>query len=283
VKPPALRAWLQEPKWRRTSLRVGQSGYSRSQRLLVSGPVCHCSLVGGRPSRSLQRRTAASRSSRVHERLTPTAQRVRHGRVLRPTGVAALPEVGAAARLGALDPAPVQRPRRIAGRTADQLCPVAQREDDPLNLPGARRNVIAPARRPPAHARCARSPDSRKRWKTSARRESLIPRRYRRPSQDRWRTAVSPIAGLVLAQGRADSITAFVAADRGEGPPLDRWGVSLERYRQRHGSPRPGPGASTGAALARHFRDEEGLSIAEVARHLGRAEATIKAYLYDPS
>ena len=37
------------------------------------------------------------------------------------------------------------------------------------------------------------------------------------------------------------------------------------------------------ASLARHFRDQEGLSIAEVARRLGRAEATIKAYLYDPS
>jgi hypothetical protein len=33
------------------------------------------------------------------------------------------------------------------------------------------------------------------------------------------------------------------------------------------------------AALARHYRDEEGLSIAEIAR----AEATVKAYLYDPS
>ena len=37
------------------------------------------------------------------------------------------------------------------------------------------------------------------------------------------------------------------------------------------------------AALARHYRDEEGLSIAEVARRLGRAQATVKAYFYDPS
>ena len=37
------------------------------------------------------------------------------------------------------------------------------------------------------------------------------------------------------------------------------------------------------AALARHYRDEEGLSIAEIARRLGRARATVKAYLYDPA
>ena len=37
------------------------------------------------------------------------------------------------------------------------------------------------------------------------------------------------------------------------------------------------------AQLARHYRDQEGLSIAEIARRLGRAEATIKTYLYDPT
>ena len=37
------------------------------------------------------------------------------------------------------------------------------------------------------------------------------------------------------------------------------------------------------AALARHYRDLEDLSIKEIARRLGRAEATVKAYLYDPS
>ena len=37
------------------------------------------------------------------------------------------------------------------------------------------------------------------------------------------------------------------------------------------------------AALARHYRDSEQLSIAEIARRLGRAPATVKAYLYDPT
>ena len=39
----------------------------------------------------------------------------------------------------------------------------------------------------------------------------------------------------------------------------------------------------TAAALARHYRDAEALSIGEISRRLGRAEATVKAYLYDPS
>ena len=37
------------------------------------------------------------------------------------------------------------------------------------------------------------------------------------------------------------------------------------------------------AALARHYREQESLTIAEIARRLGRAEPTVKAYLYDPS
>ena len=37
------------------------------------------------------------------------------------------------------------------------------------------------------------------------------------------------------------------------------------------------------AALARHYREQDGLSIAETARRLGRAEATVKVYLYDPT
>src|SRR5437588_10254655 len=36
-------------------------------------------------------------------------------------------------------------------------------------------------------------------------------------------------------------------------------------------------------ALARHFRDAEGLPIAQIADRLGRSPATIKAYFYDSS
>jgi DNA-binding NarL/FixJ family response regulator len=36
-------------------------------------------------------------------------------------------------------------------------------------------------------------------------------------------------------------------------------------------------------ALARHFREAEGLSIAQIAERVGRAPSTVKAYFYDPS
>ena len=56
--------------------------------------------------------------------------------------------------------------------------------------------------------------------------------------------------------------------------PLSSRGMSgVDRVRERRRA----------AALARHYRDLEALSIKEIARRLGRAEATVKAYLYDPS
>ena len=36
-------------------------------------------------------------------------------------------------------------------------------------------------------------------------------------------------------------------------------------------------------ALARHFREAEGLSIAQIAVRLGRSPATVKSYFYDPT
>jgi AraC-like DNA-binding protein len=36
-------------------------------------------------------------------------------------------------------------------------------------------------------------------------------------------------------------------------------------------------------AVARHFRESEGLSIAQIADRLGRSPATVKAYFYDPT
>jgi DNA-binding NarL/FixJ family response regulator len=36
-------------------------------------------------------------------------------------------------------------------------------------------------------------------------------------------------------------------------------------------------------ALARHYREIEGLSIRQIADRLGRSPATIKSYFYDPT
>jgi len=45
--------------------------------------------------------------------------------------------------------------------------------------------------------------------------------------------------------------------------------VALDRVQERRRA----------AALARDYRDEEGLSISEIERRLGHAQATVKAYL----
>jgi DNA-directed RNA polymerase specialized sigma24 family protein len=52
-----------------------------------------------------------------------------------------------------------------------------------------------------------------------------------------------------------------------------------------HGAALAGPGVERrrAVALARHFRECEALSIAQIAARLGRSPATIKAYLYDPT
>ena len=48
-------------------------------------------------------------------------------------------------------------------------------------------------------------------------------------------------------------------------------------------SPAHAPNTRRAAALARHYRDQEGVPIAQIARRLERAEATVKAYPYDPT
>ena len=54
---------------------------------------------------------------------------------------------------------------------------------------------------------------------------------------------------------------------------------------ERRCSKKLGPGSERrrAVALGRHFREAEGLSIAQIADRLGRSPATIKAYFYDPT
>jgi len=98
------------------------------------------------------------------------------------------------------------------------------------------------------------------------------PRRGYRTSlkSDRARgLGLRPLVGVVACQpcGRH-------TVDERRPRPLSSPGMStVDRVHERRKA----------AALARHYRDEEGFSIAEIARRLGRAPATIKAYLYDPT
>jgi hypothetical protein len=65
--------------------------------------------------------------------------------------------------------------------------------------------------------------------------------------------------------------------------------TTTRRYRRQHeagwrsGRVAPGEERRRAVALAYHYREAEGLSIAQIAHRLGRAPATIKAYFYDPT
>jgi len=86
-----------------------------------------------------------------------------------------------------------------------------------------------------------------------------------------WRTYVRTRVTLgVGAPGRGPILLLLLASAVGR---IVRTVVAWDRVQERRRA----------AALARHYRDQEGLSIAEIARRLGRAQATVKAYFYDPS
>ena len=98
---------------------------------------------------------------------------------------------------------------------------------------------------------------SDERQKEGACGRTLLPRR--RAEAERCRR---PLPALRLSSS-SDSLYGNVVVQR----------VAGDRVEQRRRA----------AALARHYRDQEKLAIAEIARRLGRAEATVKAYLYDPT
>ena len=83
-----------------------------------------------------------------------------------------------------------------------------------------------------------------------------------------FRTYVRTWSTYSAARGRGPILRLASAVDR-----IVQRMVALDRVQERRRA----------VALARHYRDEEGLSIADVARRLGRAQATVKAYFYDPS
>jgi AraC-like DNA-binding protein len=88
------------------------------------------------------------------------------------------------------------------------------------------------------------------------------------PGADR-NTMVTLALSLIAA--RADEEGSSYFRDPSKANKRPRWHMT-DRVTERRRA----------AQLARHYRDQEGLTIAEIARRLGRAEGTVKAYLYDP-
>ena len=81
----------------------------------------------------------------------------------------------------------------------------------------------------------------------------------------------TPSATAPIAPPPASRLAASAGGDATAGTYPAMAGVDRVQERRR------------AAALARHYRDQEGLPVAEIARRLGRAQATVKAYFYDPS
>ena len=83
-----------------------------------------------------------------------------------------------------------------------------------------------------------------------------------------------PACGVAVAAASAWPVagttsTFAIAGDMVSDRPSPAYDRAVERRRA--------------VALARHFREAEGLSIAQIADRLGRSPATIKAYFYDPT
>ena len=100
-------------------------------------------------------------------------------------------------------------------------------------------------------------------------------------------------AGLVITgplAGYVDPAAGSVRPPRRSGhlrstgkTPIERGSVTRLTIGASSGGTDRGLERRRAVALARHFREFEGLSIREIADRLGRSPATVKAYFYDPS
>jgi DNA-binding NarL/FixJ family response regulator len=105
---------------------------------------------------------------------------------------------------------------------------------------------------------------SQLRYRVGRQKSLLPPRRAAGPSYETKRRRAS-LSGSRLADGQVRAVPS-TRMGATANPSLD--GVA-ERQRA--------------VALARHYREAEGISIAQIAERLGRAPATVKAYLSEPA
>ena len=84
---------------------------------------------------------------------------------------------------------------------------------------------------------------------------------------------------------RARGINTRSARNSGRDHGCSGDDVGLRKYLEGIAFEQPGGynRVSRGVALARHLREAEGLSIAQIAERLGRSPAAVKAHFYDPT